>query len=134
MAQKIIRLYSKTTHERMAEGPSFGTPEWAPVRAIRAGVPGRFRSGPRVAMSTMISSDINLVGFMADLLLRNLSDDDITAVDARSTRLGLSRNEYLRRLVHRDVDARSVTVGDLCDFAAVFGDLDDPDVMSGAWE
>lgn len=71
---------------------------------------------------------------MADLLLRNLSDDDITAVDARSTKLGLSRNEYLRRLVHRDVDAQPVTAGDLRDFAAVFADLEDPDVMPGAWE
>lgn len=71
---------------------------------------------------------------MADLLLRNLSDDDITAVDARSTKLGLSRNEYLRRLVHRDVDAQPVTADDLRDFAAVFADLEDPDVMSGAWE
>jgi hypothetical protein len=70
---------------------------------------------------------------MADLLLRNLSDEDLSAVDARSARLGLSRNEYLRRLVHRDVDAQPVTVEDLHSFAATFADLEDPDVISGAW-
>lgn len=70
---------------------------------------------------------------MADLLLRNLSEEDLSAVDARCAKLGLSRNEYLRRLVHRDVDARPVTVEDLHSFATTFADLGDPDVMSGAW-
>lgn len=71
---------------------------------------------------------------MADLLLRNVSDEDLSAVDARSARLGLSRNEYLRRLVHRDVDAQPVTVEDLRSFAVTFADLDDLNVMSGAWD
>jgi len=71
---------------------------------------------------------------MADLLLRNVSDEDIAALDARAARLGLSRNEYLRRLVHRDVESRPMTRDDLHHFAQVFGDLADPEVMSGAWE
>lgn len=71
---------------------------------------------------------------MADLLLRNISDEDISAVDARAARLGLSRNEYLRRLVHRDVDSLPVTRDDLERFATTFGDLADPQVISGAWE
>lgn len=70
---------------------------------------------------------------MADLLLRNLSDKDLSAVDARSARLGLSHNEYLRRLVHRDIDAQPVTVKDLHSFAATFADLEYPDVISRAW-
>jgi len=71
---------------------------------------------------------------MADLLLRNLSDEDISAVDARAARLGLSRNEYLRRLVHRDVDPLPVTREDLERFSTTFSGLADPEVMSGAWE
>ncbi len=71
---------------------------------------------------------------MADLLLRNLRDEDVAAIDARASRLGLSRNEYLRRLVHRDVDPQPVTRDDLEQFASIFGDLADPQVMSGDWE
>ncbi len=71
---------------------------------------------------------------MTDLLLRNLSDEDVAAIDSRAARLGLSRNEYLRRLVHRDVDPGPVTAADLAEFADTFVDLGDPDVMAGAWE
>jgi plasmid stability protein len=34
---------------------------------------------------------------MTDVLVRDVPDDVIAAVDARATRLGLSRSEYLRR-------------------------------------
>lgn len=71
---------------------------------------------------------------MPDVLLRNLSDEELAAVDARAGRLGLSRNEYLRRLVHRDVEAVPVSADDLRRFADTFSDLGDPEVMSGAWE
>lgn len=71
---------------------------------------------------------------MADVLLRNLSDEELAAVDARASRLGLSRNEYLRRLVRRDIEPVPVRQQDLEAFAAAFGDLADPDVMSGAWD
>ena len=71
---------------------------------------------------------------MADLLLRNVSDEDVAALDARAARLGLSRNEYLRRLVHRDVESRPMNRDDLDRFAQAFADLADPEVMSGAWE
>lgn len=71
---------------------------------------------------------------MAHLLLRDLSDEDVAAVDARASGLGLSRNEYLRRLVHRDVALGPVTVDDLADFAATFSDLAIPADMSGAWD
>lgn len=71
---------------------------------------------------------------MADVLVRKLSDEDLAALDARAGRLGISRNEYLRRLVHRDVEVMPVTTHDLAQFAATFADLDDPEVMRGAWE
>lgn len=34
---------------------------------------------------------------MTDLLIRNINEDDVRAIDALATRLGLSRNELLRR-------------------------------------
>ena len=34
---------------------------------------------------------------MPDLLIRNVDDDDIKAIDALATRMGISRAELLRR-------------------------------------
>ncbi len=69
-----------------------------------------------------------------DILLRNLSDEEIAGVDVRATRLGLSRSAYLRRLVRQDVAGSTVSMDDLADFADTFQDLTDPSVMSSAWE
>ena len=48
---------------------------------------------------------------------------------------GVSRTEYLRRALEREcvVDANPVTVDQLKRIAALAEDLDDPNVMSGAW-
>ncbi len=42
----------------------------------------------------MISGDINEV-FMSDLLVRDVPDDVLKALDARATRLGISRNDLV---------------------------------------
>jgi len=72
---------------------------------------------------------------MTDMLIRDVPDDVIAAVDARAGRLGLSRSEYVRRRLAQDAAAGSaaVSTGDLARFAEVFGDLADPEVMSQAW-
>jgi plasmid stability protein len=72
---------------------------------------------------------------MTDMLIRDVPDDVIAAVDARASRLGLSRSEYVRRRLAQDAAAGgpSVTTQDLARFAEVFADLDDPAVMSQAW-
>ena len=51
-------------------------------------------------------------------------------------RLGLSRGEYVRRRLAQDAatGVSPVTAGDLQRFAADFGDLADPEVMSRAWQ
>jgi hypothetical protein len=69
------------------------------------------------------------------MLIRDVPDNVIAAVDARASRLGLSRSEYVRRRLAQDAAAAGavVTTHDLARFAEVFADLDDPDVMSGAW-
>lgn len=73
---------------------------------------------------------------MADLLIRNVPDEVVAAIDARAQRLGLSRTEYLRRLLeHERPSARQrVTVDDLARSASAFADLDDPEIMRRAWE
>jgi len=73
---------------------------------------------------------------MTDVLIRDVPDDVIAAVDARAGRLGLSRSDYVRRRLAQDaaVGQDPVTTNDLARFAEVFGDLADPDVMSRAWQ
>jgi hypothetical protein len=82
----------------------------------------------------MISSDIAEVA-MTDLLIRDVPDDVVAAIDAAASRLGLSRTEYLRRTLAQTVTrAGGVTVDDLAHFGSVFADLADDDVMRQAWQ
>jgi hypothetical protein len=73
---------------------------------------------------------------MSDVLIRDVPDDVLSAIDAHATRLGLSRTEYLRRRLAQEMVVGEATVSTehLQAFARDFADLADPDVMSGAWE
>jgi plasmid stability protein len=72
---------------------------------------------------------------MTDMLIRDVPDDVVAAVDARASRLGLSRSEYVRRRLAQDAATTDavVTAHDLTRFAEAFADLADPEVMSQAW-
>jgi hypothetical protein len=72
---------------------------------------------------------------VTDILIRDVPDDVVAAIDARAKRVGLSRAEYLRRTLEREraTEGGPVTVAQLARAAALARDLDDPDVMSGAW-
>jgi hypothetical protein len=61
--------------------------------------------------------------------------DCCAAIDAKAQRAGLSRTEYLRRSLSRErnEDVGAVTVEDLAQFAVVFADLGDLEVMRRAW-
>jgi hypothetical protein len=73
---------------------------------------------------------------MTDMLIRDVPDEVIAAVDAHASRLGLSRSEYIRRRLAQDAATGGavVTESDLARFAATFADLCDPDVMTQAWQ
>lgn len=72
---------------------------------------------------------------MSDVLIRDVPDDVIRAIDSRAAGLRLSRNEYLRRQLRQDAkrDASPLEVSDLQRFATLVSDLADPDVMAQAW-
>lgn len=72
---------------------------------------------------------------MTDILVRDVPDEVVAALDARALRLGLSRSEYLRRRLAQEAVAgpEAVTVDHLNVFAETFADLADPEVMKGAW-
>jgi hypothetical protein len=73
---------------------------------------------------------------MSDVLIRDVPDDVIVALDSHASRLGLSRTEYVRRRLAQDAAATRgpVSTGDLERFASTFGDLSDPEVMRQAWQ
>jgi plasmid stability protein len=74
---------------------------------------------------------------MTDILIRDVPDDVIAAIDAKAARVGLSRAEYLRRALEREQtpapDCEPVTASHLRRLAHLAADLADPGVMSGAW-
>jgi hypothetical protein len=72
---------------------------------------------------------------MSDILIRDVPDEVVSAIDAMAKRVGLSRSEYVRRVLDRErsrANAR-VTVEQLRRAATLAQDLDDAEVMSGAW-
>jgi hypothetical protein len=72
---------------------------------------------------------------MPDVLIRDVSEQDVAALDEQADRLGISRADLLRRLVAAQArrSAAPVTKEDLLRFAELAQDLDDPAVMRGAW-
>ena len=72
---------------------------------------------------------------MTDVLVRDVPDEVIAALDAHAGRLGLSRSEYLRRRMAQDAAASGspVSIEDLARFADIFGDLTDLQIMARAW-
>jgi hypothetical protein len=72
---------------------------------------------------------------MTDILIRDVPDDLIAAIDAKARQAGLSRVEYIRRALARERDTapRATNLEDLAILAERLGDLDDPDAMAGAW-
>ncbi len=72
---------------------------------------------------------------MTDILVRDVPDDVVAALDERAARLGLSRSEFLRRRMAQEasIGLAPVTVADLAAFAETFSDLADPEAMKGAW-
>lgn len=72
---------------------------------------------------------------MPDILVRDVPDDVLAAIDAKARRAGLSRTEYIRRALSRERDdaVPGVGVEDLVRFAGTFADLADSEVMRQAW-
>ncbi|MDP9796632.1 hypothetical protein J2S43_005144 [Catenuloplanes nepalensis] len=73
---------------------------------------------------------------MANILIRDLSQEAVDRIDAAAAGLGLSRNEYLRRKFEQGMaptGGQVVTAEDWQRSAEAFPDLADPTVMDNAW-
>jgi hypothetical protein len=70
-----------------------------------------------------------------DVVIRNVSAEDLNLLDEQAARLGISRSEYLRRHLHREArrTVGPVTVADLRALGDLVADLADDAVMSDAW-
>ena len=73
---------------------------------------------------------------MSHILIRDVPDDVVAAIDAKARAAGLSRTEYLRRALERERSEASldVTTEDLARFADTFADLADDTVIDRAWQ
>ncbi len=73
---------------------------------------------------------------MSDVLIRDVPDDVLTAIDARAAEMGLSRVEYIRRRLAQDariVPVR-VTPEDLSRLGVTLAALADEQFISEAWQ
>jgi len=65
---------------------------------------------------------------MPDVLIRDVPEEVLAAIDAHARRLGLSRGAYLRRVLARELrPVGAVAVADLVAFAQRFGALAEPE-------
>jgi hypothetical protein len=72
--------------------------------------------------------------FVADVLIRDIPEEVLAAIDAKAHRAGLSRTEYLRRALSREnTTSAPVTLADLDRLAVTARDLTDDDIMRRAW-
>lgn len=72
---------------------------------------------------------------MSDVLIRDVPDEVLAAIDGHAAELGLSRSKYLRRRLGQDARRATarVSVTDLQRFGQLFEGLADPDVTARAW-
>ena len=72
---------------------------------------------------------------MSDVLIRDLPDDVLAAIDARATEMGLSRVEYIRRRLAQDarIFPLRVTPEDLSRLGVTLAGLADEQFISEAW-
>ncbi len=70
---------------------------------------------------------------MTDILIRDVPDEVLAAIDAKAKRVGISRTEYLRRTLERERVQGAVGVKHLERLAALTEDLSDPAIMRDAW-
>lgn len=72
---------------------------------------------------------------MPDILIRDVPEPVVSAIEARAKELGLSRPEFLRRCLEVEVmrSRVQIRVEHWTHLSTAFSDLLDDDVMSQAW-
>ena len=73
---------------------------------------------------------------MTDVLIRDVDDEDLARFDRAARHRGLSRPEYLRLKIHDEPEPvrRQATWDDLLELTHAIRDVENPEVMAGAWQ
>jgi hypothetical protein len=74
----------------------------------------------------------DILAVMTDILIRNVPDEVVAVLDANAQRAGVTRAEYLRRVL-AEQRGRALTREQLDRFAERTADLGNPEVMAAAW-
>lgn len=75
---------------------------------------------------------LDIIFDMPDILIRDVPDDVVAALDANAKSAGQTRAEYLRRLL-AEQQGPALTREQLTRFTERTADLADPEVMAAAW-
>ncbi len=75
---------------------------------------------------------LDIMDGVTDILIRDVPDDVVAALDANAQRAGVTRAEYLRRVL-AEQRGPAVTREHLNRFSERTADLGDPEVMTAAW-
>lgn len=76
----------------------------------------------------------DIIDIMSDILIRNVPESTVAEIDRRAAQHGMSRNEYLRDWLGREIRPQAVvTDDDLERFSALAADVTDPEIMRQAW-
>jgi hypothetical protein len=72
---------------------------------------------------------------MMDLIVPDVPDEVVAALDAEAERLGVSRAEVARRRLTQvsPPERQEMIVADLAEFSEKFSGLADPELMAEAW-
>jgi hypothetical protein len=76
---------------------------------------------------------------MADILIRDVPDETLAEIDAAAARAGISRVEYVRRMLAAEAERAArgarppLTRDDWKQLHELTADLADEDIMRGAW-
>lgn len=73
---------------------------------------------------------------MSDVLIRDVPEDVLAALDALAAKMGLSRTEYIRRRLAQDAHTARVpvTIEDLRRLGEALPGLGDAELMREAWD
>lgn len=74
----------------------------------------------------------DIIDSVPDILIRDVPDDVVAALDANAKSAGQTRAEYLRRLL-AEQQGPELTREQLTRFTERTADLADPEVMAAAW-
>jgi hypothetical protein len=106
------------------------------LSSCRQGLPARDDTSPSLALALLLAgrAESDIIAIMSDILIRDVPEHTVAEIDRRASESGVSRNEYLRHWLDREIRPQvTVTDDDLQRLSALAGDVADPDVMRQAW-